>query len=85
MTNSYKNLCSRCGKERILSKSYTEDLTYSTVTIKEMVCPDKECQEHVSKENKRREEKQADIQMKHAQRMMERKAAMDAARVAVEK
>ena len=51
--------CIRCGKERIVKTSYTEDLEKTSVVYTETVCPDPECQKLVEKgliaeENKRR-------------------------------
>jgi len=42
------NPCTRCGKERIESKKYTEEITTffgtSTIIHTDTVCPDEECQ-----------------------------------------
>ncbi len=44
MPEPYKNICFRCGKERIVSKVYEERVGISTVVTTEMICPDKLCQ-----------------------------------------
>lgn len=45
------NPCTRCGKERIESKKYTEEITTffgtSTIIHTDTVCPDEECQKIV--------------------------------------
>lgn len=51
MINLPPNLCTRCGKERIESKSWEEEATAffgsTTIVHTEMVCPDAECQKIV--------------------------------------
>lgn len=51
--------CTRCGKERIIKKTYTEKLEKNNVVYTVTICPDPECQKIVEKgllaeENKRR-------------------------------
>lgn len=45
------NPCTRCGKERVESKKYTEEITTffgtSTIIHTDTVCPDEECQKIV--------------------------------------
>ena len=45
------NPCIRCGKQRIISKEWTEKITtaagVSTVTYTESICPDPACQKIV--------------------------------------
>ena len=38
------NPCIRCGKQRVVSRTYTEVHDNSQVTYTDMVCPDPECQ-----------------------------------------
>jgi hypothetical protein len=47
MKNSYTNLCTRCGKPRIVVKTWKEKLGNSTIIATKMACPDKECQAKV--------------------------------------
>ncbi len=51
MINLPPNLCTRCGKDRIESKSWNEEITAffgsTTIVHTEMVCPDAECQKIV--------------------------------------
>lgn len=39
------NPCYRCGKQRIISRTYTEIVNGSPVIYTESVCPDPKCQE----------------------------------------
>lgn len=80
MTNNYSNPCPRCGKERIVSKVYEEQIGQSIVTTREMVCPDKECQNKVNMDNKRREDKNALLKLKSEQRILAKKIARETAR-----
>jgi hypothetical protein len=62
MNNS--NPCIRCGKERLVSKTWKEEITNffgsSFVTHTETVCPDKECQKIVeAKFQQEKERKEA--------------------------
>lgn len=74
MDTAIKNPCTRCGKERIESKSWTETLeTFfgsTTVTHTETVCPDPECQKIV-------EEKLDDARRKKENLMLEREKRMN--------
>jgi len=77
-----ENLCSRCGKPRIVAKTWKEKVisygTVSYVEYTEMVCPDKECQMLVEKQlkvqsdNRRRIEKnKQDRDLAHKQKMVD--------------
>lgn len=60
--------CIRCGKERIASKTWDEELNGSTVTYTLTVCPDPECQKKVDAELKKHSDRIADIQAKSLKR-----------------
>jgi hypothetical protein len=51
MANDKKsnNVCSRCGKQRIVARTYKETVGISIVTYTEMSCPDPLCQGLVEK------------------------------------
>lgn len=51
--NQYGNYCWRCGKERIITKTWKEKVNNSVVTTTETACPDKECQMTVEKTNRK--------------------------------
>lgn len=57
MTTQILNPCIRCGKQRIVVKTWTEHIGVSLVKYSDTVCPDPECQKVVDKTNYEREEK----------------------------
>ena len=58
-----KNICTRCGKQRIIGSTVSEQVEIysgpSTIVRTQMVCPDPECQAIVEKELKEQQEKRA--------------------------
>lgn len=70
MNNS--NPCIRCGKERIISKTWKEELTNffgtSTITHTETVCPDEECQKLVEAKFAQEREKKAALALEKQKR-----------------
>lgn len=65
MTTTQHNPCTRCGRERIVSKTWNENVkTYSgtsPVVHVDTVCPDPECQKIVSDQLALQKEKRAAI------------------------
>jgi hypothetical protein len=57
MEKKYSNRCYRCGKERVVVKTWKEDIGVSEVTVTQMICPDPECQKVVAKEIKAQADK----------------------------
>jgi uncharacterized membrane protein len=55
-------LCIRCGRERIIAKSWSEYIGTSKVTYTSYVCPDKICQKIVEEEFKKKKARVAEIQ-----------------------
>ncbi len=49
--------CIRCGKIRVIAKSWKEYVGSSLVTYVETVCPDSECQKLVDEQLKKKKEK----------------------------
>ena len=49
--------CIRCGKPRIIAKSWSEYIGVSLVTFTETVCPDPECQKIVDDQLQKKKEK----------------------------
>ena len=45
MKKSYKNICPRCGRERIVLRVWVEKIENSSIENTETACPDKKCQE----------------------------------------
>lgn len=72
----------RCGKDRVVAKIWQEKMGNSTVITKEMVCPDEDCQKKVNADNKKQQDRYASLKLKNAQRLVARRAAIDAERAA---
>lgn len=47
MQTTYLNPCIRCGKERIVLRTWVENLGHSELTRTDTGCPDKVCQKQV--------------------------------------
>lgn len=62
------SLCIRCGKKRIVSKTWTEIINNSEVKFSLTVCPDPECQKIVEQELNQKKEKIIAIQKKSQER-----------------
>ncbi len=60
--------CIRCGKPRIIGKTWTEKLNNSNVVYTLTVCPDPECQKIVESQLESKREKLASIQQKSLER-----------------
>lgn len=74
MTSTYHNLCIRCGKERVVVRTWIEKVGYSTVTNTLMACPDPECQKLVTAENRKQTNKYKEMKRKSEDRMKKRYA-----------
>lgn len=73
MDKIYSNPCTRCGKQRINSKSWEETVTSfigttSIVTYTETVCPDPKCQKEVEKELEIQKKKKQEQEQNRADR-----------------
>ena len=66
MQKPYRNICYRCGKERIVTKIWKERVGNSVVENTETVCPDKKCQEAMEQEIKKQKNKR--LQMENRKR-----------------
>jgi len=60
--------CIRCGKLRIVAKTWSEKINDSLVTYTQTVCPDSECQSKVENELEKKSNKIKDIQQKSLER-----------------
>ncbi len=80
MINLPPNLCTRCGKERIESKSWEEEITAffgsTTITHTEMVCPDAECQKIVEEKMDALRQKTEDMRIEKEKRKTAASASM---------
>ena len=58
----YTSICIRCGKTRIVSKTWKEKVGGSDITYTTTVCPDRDCQKIVDAQLKEKKDKIARIQ-----------------------
>ncbi len=63
--------CIRCGKPRIVTKTWTETINNSVVTFTETSCPDTECQKMVEKMLQSKRDKLASLQEKSERKRKE--------------
>lgn len=73
MKKTFGNPCSRCGKERIVVRTWKEKVDSSVITNTETACPDKECQTEVEKINKKQQERSAALKRESEKRLQSRK------------
>ncbi len=74
--NTYTNPCIRCGKERLLVKTWTEKIKSISgktieVTRGKTICPDPECQKEVDKELRKQKAKRDKIKRDREDRAIE--------------
>jgi hypothetical protein len=67
------NICTRCGKDRVVTKTYKEKVGGSYVTYREMACPDPECQKKVQAVLTKEKDKRVLIKNEQNRREEERK------------
>lgn len=82
MKKTYSNPCVRCGKERVISKTWKEKLYDSVIINTQTVCPDSDCQKKVNLENKKQQDKYTALKLRSEQRATDRKIVKDAERAA---
>ena len=66
------SVCIVCGKHRIVVATHEEKIGNSTVTYKETICPDPECQKRVEKVLGKELEKRQQSAVNQQQRVEER-------------
>jgi hypothetical protein len=75
-----ENLCIRCGKVRVVAKTWKERvISYgktSVVELTEMVCPDKKCQAQVEKDLAAQGEKTRQITQEREKRELDHRTKM---------
>lgn len=59
------NPCIRCGQERIMTKTWKEQVGLARITYTTSICPDPQCQKIVDRENRARLEKKEMLLKKH--------------------
>lgn len=70
---SYSNPCTRCGTERIVSKTWKEKMGDSVIIDTLTICPKPECQKQVDLDNKKQENRIIAMKLKSQQRAAQRK------------
>lgn len=68
------NICPRCGKQRIVTSTFSEIISKSEVTYTKTVCPDPECQKLIEKGLKNDEKKRAVLKEEQERRTLQRLA-----------
>ncbi|NMB83947.1 hypothetical protein GYA28_01525 [Candidatus Roizmanbacteria bacterium] len=76
MQKPYKNICYRCGRERIVVKTWKEKIGGSTIENTETVCPDKECQKAMEQEIKKQKNKRLQMEKRKLESARSRKLAV---------
>lgn len=76
--NHYSNPCTRCGKQRVVSRTWKEVIeTVSGVVITQInqdtICPDRECQKIVNKELKVQKDKRDKARSDKEKRVLDQK------------
>lgn len=78
MDNASVNVCTRCGKPRVIAKTWTEKVKtgYGTSVIRhvETVCPDPKCQKKVDEDLAVVHKKRMEIQENREKREAESKS-----------
>lgn len=82
------NPCFRCGKQRIVTKTWKETITTFSgmeqkVEFSDSVCPDAACQNMLNEELEKQKDKRDKITQDRTQRMVDQKARMSARRKVV--
>ena len=73
MQQTYKNLCFRCGKERIVVRKWTEKFESGVVTTTQNRCPDKACQDIINEELEAQKQKRELMEKHKIERLQARK------------
>lgn len=63
------NPCIRCGKPRIVKKTWKEKIGNAMMTMEETCCPDPICQKEVDSENQKQNDKRRLIREKNEERI----------------
>jgi len=75
MVTSNGNVCTRCGKIRVVTGTYNETVGNSNVTYTQTACSDPECQKLVDENLVKEEKKRAVLKNEQEHRVLLRKSA----------
>jgi hypothetical protein len=81
MNQTFKNVCIRCGKERVILREWEEHVGNFILTNTETVCPDPECQKLVDKDNKKQRDKYILMKKRSEQRAKDRNRLRNSAKI----
>lgn len=65
--------CTRCGKKRVVIKTYKKKVNGAEIIYKETGCPDPECQKEVNKQLRKEKQKREKIKADQLRREEQRK------------
>ncbi len=85
MKRSFSNPCIKCGKERVVVRTWKEKIYDSVITNTETRCPNPDCQKEVDMDNKKSKDKHDAHIFKSEQRAKERKISLHDKKIAKEK
>ncbi len=76
MQKPYKNICYRCGKERIITRTWKEKVWDSVIENTESICPDKKCQAIIEKDARKQKHKRLELEKRKRESVRNRKRAI---------
>jgi hypothetical protein len=76
MLQQYKNLCYRCGKERVVTRVWKEQEGNSIIENTETKCPDVECQKINEKEMEKQHARRMETEERKRQSVRNRRPKM---------
>ena len=68
MKNQGESVCIRCGKQRVVAKTWEEHLRGSILTFTSFICPDPRCQKIVDKQLADKKEKRETAEKEREER-----------------
>src|SRR5579859_6813446 len=72
LTITNTNPCFRCGKQRVITRTYKKTVDNSVVTYEEAVCPDPECQKALELQLKGERDKREQMALQKASQLLAR-------------
>jgi hypothetical protein len=82
MKRSYSNPCIKCGRERVVVRTWTEEVYGSKITNTETRCPNPACQTEVDRDNKKSKDRHDALRIKSEQRARVRKVTLHDKKIA---
>lgn len=82
MKRSFSNPCIKCGRERVIVRTWTEKVYDSVITNTETRCPNPDCQKEVDRDNKKQKDRHEALRLKSEQRARDRKVTLHDKKIA---